>query len=64
MNTESVIQSEISQREKQISYIIAYIWSLEKVLMNLFLQGRDGDADIENRLWTKRGKKRMRQIQH
>ena len=53
MNTESVIQSEISQREKQISYIIAYIWSLEKVLMNLFLQGRDGDADIENRLWTK-----------
>ena len=31
MNLESVIQSEVSQKEKkQISYINAYIWNLEK----------------------------------
>ena len=30
MYLESVIQSEISKKEKQISYINAYIWNLEK----------------------------------
>ena len=31
MDLESVIQSEVSQkREKQISYINAYMWNLEK----------------------------------
>ena len=36
-----------SEREKQISYIYAYIWNLEKmVLMNLF----SGQAHIENGL--------------
>ena len=31
MDLESVIQSEVkSEREKQISYINAYIWNLEK----------------------------------
>ena len=38
MGLESVIQSEVSQseREKQIPYANAYIWNLEKrVLMNL-----------------------------
>ena len=30
MNLELIIQSEISQREKQISYTNAYIWNLEK----------------------------------
>ena len=40
MDLESVIQSEVSQREKQIPYANAYIWNLKKtkkkvVLMNL-----------------------------
>ena len=30
MDTETVIQSEVSQKEKQISYINAYMWNLEK----------------------------------
>ena len=30
MDLESVIQSEVSQKEKQISYPKAYIWNLEK----------------------------------
>ena len=30
MDLESVIQSEVSQNEKQISYINVYRWNLEK----------------------------------
>ena len=30
MNLETVIQSEVSEREKQISYINAYMWNVEK----------------------------------
>ena len=29
VNLEPVIQSEVSQKEKQISYIHTYIWNLE-----------------------------------
>ena len=35
MNLETVIQSEVSQKEKQISYINAYIWNLEKCIGDL-----------------------------
>ena len=40
-----------SEREKQISYIDAYIQNLEKWYRSTYLQGRNRDADIENRLW-------------
>ena len=30
MNLEPTIRSEVSQREKQILYVNAYIWNLEK----------------------------------
>ena len=30
MDLDTVIQSEVSQREKQVSYINAYMWNLEK----------------------------------
>ena len=30
MNLEPIIRSEVSQREKQIPYVNAYIWNLEK----------------------------------
>ena len=36
MYLEPIIQSEVSQREKQISYIDAYMESRKMVLMNLF----------------------------
>ena len=30
MNLEPVIQSEVSQKEKQTQYINAYVWNLER----------------------------------
>ena len=41
-----------SEREKQISYIGAYIWNLEKRHWWTQLQGSKRDADIENWLVT------------
>ena len=41
-----------SEREKQISYINACIWNLERWYWWTYLQGSSGDRDIENRLWT------------
>ena len=38
-----------SEREKQISYINAYIWNLERWYRWTYLQGCSGDADTENR---------------
>ena len=37
--------------EKQISYINAYIWNLERQYWWTYLQGGNRDTDIENRLW-------------
>ena len=39
-----------SKREKQISYINAYVWSLDKWSWRTYLQGSNRDADMENRL--------------
>ena len=49
MNLEFVIQNEVSQREKN-KYINMYIWSLEKWYWWVYLQGRNREADIDNRL--------------
>ena len=50
MNLESVIQSEAkSEREKQTSYVNMCIWNLEKWYTWTYFQGRNRDADIENR---------------
>ena len=37
-----------SEREKEISYINAYIWNLEKWYRCTYLQGRNRDVDVEN----------------
>ena len=53
MKLEFVIQRERviqSEREKQISYLNAYIWNLERWYWWTCLQGRNGDPDVENRL--------------
>ena len=47
MNLESVIQGEVSQKEKNI-YINEYTWKIEKWNWWTYLQGRKRDADIEN----------------
>ena len=39
MHLETVIQSEVSQREKQISYINAYMWNLENGTDELVCRG-------------------------
>ena len=38
-----------SEREKQISYINAYMWNLEKWYRWFYLQSRNRDTDIENK---------------
>ena len=37
-----------SQREKQIQYIDTYIWNLEKWYWWTYLQGKNGDADVDS----------------
>ena len=39
----------MSEREKYISYINAYIWNLERWYWWTYMQGNNGDADIGNR---------------
>ena len=38
-----------SEREKQISYINAYMWNLEKWYWWSYLQSRNRDTDVENK---------------
>ena len=38
-----------SEREKQISYINAYMWNLEKRYRWTYLQSRNRDTDVENK---------------
>ena len=46
---EIVIQSEVNQREKQISYINAYMWNLEEWYRPSYLQSRGRHTDTENK---------------
>ena len=51
MNLEPIIQSEVSQKEnKGMSYNDTYIWNLERWYWWIYLQGSNGEIDIENRL--------------
>ena len=51
INLGSVIQTEVSQKEKnKILYIIKYIWNLEKWYWGTYLEGRNRDTETENRL--------------
>ena len=43
----------MSEKEKQILYINAYLWNLERCFWSTYMQGSSGDADIENRLMDK-----------
>ena len=63
MDLESVIQSEVREREKQIPYANTYIWNLKKNTKKRFLrtmgQNRNKDADVENGLDMGRGKGKL-----
>ena len=46
-----------SEKERQIWYTNAYIWNLERWYWWIYLQGSNGDVDIENRLLDTVGEK-------
>ena len=48
-----------SEREKQISYINAYMWNLEKWYSWTGLQGRNWDTAVENKRMDTKGGKRL-----
>ena len=56
MDLDTVIQSEVSQKEKnKISYINAYMWNLEKWYRWSYLQSRNRDTDVENKCMDTKG---------
>ena len=44
MNLETIIQSEVSQKEKDKYSILTYIWNLENWYWRIYLQGSDGET--------------------
>ena len=50
MDEPRAYHTEWSKSEKQILYINACIWNLDRWYWRTYLQGSSGDADIENRL--------------
>ena len=64
MNLEAIIQSEVSQKEKDKYCILTHIYmgSIRMVLKNLFA-GQHGETDLENRLLDMgRGEERVRSM--
>ena len=50
MNLEPIIQSEVSQKEKDKYHILTHIQNVEKWYLKIYLQGSNGETDMENRL--------------
>ena len=50
MNLEPIIQSEVSQKEKDKYSILMHIYGIQKNGTDIYLQGSNGETDIENRL--------------
>ena len=50
MSLEPVIQSKVSQKEKNMLYINTYVWNLEREYWWTYFQRSNGDADVENGL--------------
>ena len=47
MNLEPIIQSEVSQKEKDKYHILTHIQNLEKWYLKIYLQGSNGETDRE-----------------
>ena len=58
MDLETHTEWSQSEREKQISYINAYMWNLERWYRWTGLQGRNRDTDVENKCTDTKGGKR------
>ena len=50
INLEPIIQSEVSQKEKDKYHILTHIYRIQKNGTEVYLQGNNGETDIENRL--------------
>ena len=50
MNPEPIIQSEVSQKEKDTYRILMHIYRIQKDGTEEYLQGNNEETDIENRL--------------
>ena len=59
MDLETITHSEVSQKQKKILYINAYMWYLEKWYRSTYVQGRNRHTDVENGCvdmgWEKKG---------
>ena len=55
MDLESVIQSEISQKEKNKYHILLYMWNLEKWYRGTYLQNINRDTDVESKRMDAKG---------
>ena len=62
INLEPITQSEVSQKEKDKYCIPMHTYGiLERWYQRVYLQGNNGETDIENRLMdVGRGKERVR----
>ena len=52
MNLEPIIQSEVTQKEKDKYHILMHIYRINLLYLqgSIYLQDSNGEADIENRL--------------
>ena len=50
MNLEHILQSEVSQKEKDKYHILTHIQNVENWYLKIYLQGSNGETDMENRL--------------
>ena len=58
MNLEPIIQN---QKEKDIYHILTHIYEIERWYQRIYLQGSNGETDIENRFMDMgRGEERVR----
>ena len=59
MDFEIVIHTEWSKsdRKRQISYDITYMWNLKKWYKGTYLQNRNGVTDVKNKLMVTKGGK-------
>ena len=61
MNLEPIIQSEVSQKEKDKYRILTNIWNLEEWYWRTYLQSSSGETAIENGLMDmERGEERVK----
>ena len=64
-NLEPIIQSEVIQKEKDKHHIIRHIYGIKKkMVLIIYLQGNNGEIDLENRFTDMgTGKEKVRCIE-